>query len=99
MRRRLAALATVNLTGGSNPLITSKGKPSGVTRKSEMKRGDWVRVRKGPVEGAEGRVEKTEKMSETVTIIEIRQLNGNPIRLPRAYFEFAAFRENVVDTL
>lgn len=94
------ALAGIDLTGGKNPLITSKGKPSGSKKKKgEVTAGDWLRVKKGPIEGAEGSVVKAVKTGPGMTIVEIRQLNGNTIRLPRAYFEFAAFNESTVDRL
>lgn len=100
MNEELKKLASLNLTGGEKPLITSKGRPSKTGKvKMEMQKGDWVRVRRGPIEGAEGVVEKVEALSKWVTIIEVRQLNGNIIRLPRAHFEFAAFSEPSIDPL
>lgn len=62
-------------------------------KKVVLKKGDWMRVRRGPLEGAEGSVPKIEPVSKKVTVIEIRQPNGKLIRLPRAHFEFAAFKD------
>lgn len=93
------ALIGINLSGGPNPLITSKGRSSTSEQKVKMVEGDWVRVRRGPLEGAEGRVEKLSKVSDRVTVVEIKQLNGNTVRLPRAHFEFAAFGEPGPDRL
>lgn len=69
------------------------------TKKVVLKKGDWMRVCRGPLEGAEGSVSKIELVSKKVTVIEIRQLNGNIIRLPRPHFEFAAYRGTAVDSL
>jgi len=56
-----------------------------------MLKDDWVRVKNGRyLDGAEGKVEKVQKTG-LVTILTIRQLNGNEIRLPRSHFEFAAY--------
>lgn len=76
-----------------SPLITSPELfPSREKTKVEMKRGDWVRCNRGPLRGAEGNVDGMQKISDLVTVIEVRQLNGNVIRLPRSHWEFAAFR-------
>ena len=61
-----------------------------------MKKGDWVRVRRGALEGAEGAVVKIEPATKKVVIIEARQLNGNIIRLPRPHFEFVGFADEVL---
>ncbi len=69
-------------------------------RPVKIKNGDFMRVMHGPLAGAEGTVhsvsEKAMKKRKKLTIVEIRQLNGNPIRLPRSYFEFAATRPREV---
>ena len=66
------------------------------TRRSGMQIGDWVRVRRGRLQGAEGRVvESRQGLPE----ISIAQLNGCVIRLPRAHLEFAAFKTDETDTL
>ncbi len=100
LKKLATKLATLDYTGGRNPLVTSKGKPSKAPQKNKMKVGDWVRVRRGPLEGAEGSVIKVEppRTSLKITTIEVRQLNGNIIRLPRAHFEFAAFAGEMPDT-
>lgn len=54
--------------------------------------GDHMRITEGPFVGAEGTVQKIEHISRRVQIIEIIQLNGNPIRLPRRSFEFAGLK-------
>lgn len=90
-------LASLNLTGGTDPLITSADKPESPPTKQKMVNGDWVRCRRGPVRGAEGQVISMKKLSEMVTIVEVRQLNGNVIRLPRAYWEFTSFRDRDAD--
>lgn len=63
--------------------------------KKKVKRGDLMRVRRGSLKGAEGTVYSIEEGKPT--IIEVRQLNGNPIRLPRSHFEFASFRTELHD--
>lgn len=67
------------------------------TKKPDQERirnGDFMRVKTGPLEGAEGNVvgvvEKKMKGRRKITLVEIRQLNGNPVRLPRHHFEFAS---------
>lgn len=92
------SLLGINITGGPNPLIASRGKPS-TEKKDTLAVDDWVRVRRGPMEGAEGKVTSMKPVSDLVTLVEIRQLNGNVIRLPRTYFEFTSFREQEVDRL
>lgn len=89
----LAAATTLGPTG--EPLITSPDKPASKDKPSrEMSIGDWVRCFRGPLRGAEGSVFGVKKISELVTVLEVRQLNGNTIKLPRAHWEFAAFRSS-----
>jgi hypothetical protein len=84
-------MASINLTGGADPIITSKGKRSEEKQKVVMQKDDWVRVKNGRyLDGAEGKVVKTEKVG-LITIVTVRQLNGNELRLPRSHFEFAAY--------
>ena len=54
--------------------------------------GDYMRVTHGPLEGAEGLVTRLAHLSRKVVIVEVRQENGNLVRLPRKYWEFAGFR-------
>lgn len=61
-------------------------------KKGDPREGDYMRVTHGPLEGAEGLVVRTERISAKVSIIEVRQQNGNLIRLPRKYWEFAGLR-------
>lgn len=58
----------------------------------EPRNGDYVRVKSGPLMGAEGLVIGVEHRTPKVLIIEVRQQNGNVIRLPRKYWEFAGLR-------
>lgn len=78
------SMESVNLTGRST---TKKIKKSTVP----MGKDDWVRVKLGELTGAEGKVVSLKKVSAKVTIVTIRQLNGNEIKLPRPHFEFAAY--------
>lgn len=92
--KEIAALAVACTFGPTGePLITSPDKPASKEKpKNEMGLGDWVRCHRGPLRGAEGSVTGRKKISELVTVLEVRQLNGNVIKLPRAHWEFAAFR-------
>lgn len=94
--KEIAALAVATTFGPSGePLITSPDKPPSKEKaKNEMSIGDWVRCHRGPLRGAEGSVTGTKRISELVTVLEVRQLNGNVIKLPRAHWEFAAFRSS-----
>lgn len=60
--------------------------------KNQPTLGDHMRIKEGPFRGAEGTVSKIEHTTRKVQIIEIMQLNGNPIRLPRRSYEFAGFQ-------
>lgn len=67
------------------------------TRPPKIRNGDLMRVTVGPLKDAEGLVtgisEKVSKKgNRRTTFVEIRQLNGNPIRLPAHHFEFASMR-------
>lgn len=61
-------------------------------KKNDPREGDYMRVTFGPLEGAEGLVIRLEHISPKVCIVEVRQENGNVIRLPRKYWEFAGLR-------
>lgn len=85
-----------NYGSRGTPLITSPDEfPSRTKTKVEMKRGDWVRCNRGPLRGAEGNVDQLQTANEFITIIQVRQLNGNVIRLPRSHWDFAAYRPEV----
>jgi hypothetical protein len=91
------SLANINLTGGPNPLIEKEEPRPSPTKKPAdiMTVGDWVSVvSRGPLRGAAGRVANTSKVGH-ITIVEIRQLNGNTLRLPRSHFQFAAYAPEV----
>jgi len=91
--RGAVSLAKQSFGSRGTSLITSPDQePSKEKPKVAMKRGDWVRCRQGPLRGAEGTVDQLQKISEFVTVLEVRQLNGNVIRLPRSYWEFASMR-------
>lgn len=65
-----------------------------------MIRGDWVRVKKGhELAGAAGKVETVSRTKGKPTIVEIRQLNGNPLRLPREFWEFVGHGDSYPDVL
>jgi transcription antitermination factor NusG len=72
--------------------MNTKKKPG--PKKADVRRGDLMRVKSGPLEGAEGTVVdialKELPGRRKLTFVEIRQLNGNPVRLPRHHFEFSA---------
>lgn len=64
-------------------------------KKVEMKRGDWVRCLRGPLKGAEGKVEQIQTATRSIKMVEVHQLNGNPIRLPRSHWGFAAYKPEI----
>ncbi len=93
MKDIAAKVVAKNLGSAGEALITSPDQPPAKEKsKNEMGIGDWVRCNRGQLRGAEGNVQGKKKVSELVTVIEVRQLNGNIIKLPRSHWEFAAFR-------
>lgn len=71
-------------------VATKRKKPA--KAKVKMTIGDWVRCILGPLRDAEGTVDKVQQVSKRMAVVEVRQLNGNKIRLPRSHWEFASLR-------
>lgn len=61
--------------------------------------GDWVRVRRGhKLEGAAGTVKTVDRRNQP-TLVTLRQINGNEIRLPVGLLEFVGYRGEEPDVL
>lgn len=70
--------------------VTVATKKKSVKKKVLVKRGDHMRVIRGDLRGATGTVQKIETVTAKMLVLEVRQLNGNIIRLPRSHWEYAS---------
>lgn len=65
-----------------------------------MIRGDYVRVKSGhALAGAAGQVHCVTRAKGKPVLVEVRQLNGNPIRLPREMWEFVGHADSYPDVI
>lgn len=99
LRELAIGLASLNFGAFGPVLLTKEASDPAPTKASgaAIEVGDWMRVKRGPLRDAEGSVVRTKVVSPLVTVVEIRQLNGNLIRLPRSHFEFSVFRPEVCE--